>query len=81
MTLKTGDEVISINDVYGGTRRLFTKFFSGNFNVKFTFVDMANDLSKLKKLLNNKIKMVYIESPTNPCLTLADIKAIADLCK
>eukprot|EP01132_Coremiostelium_polycephalum_P003283 gene3283-4112_t len=74
--LKAGDEVVSIDDVYGGTRRYFTRV-AQNFDLKFSFVDMST-LDDLKAAMTDKTKMVWIETPTNPLLKVADIKAVAD---
>ncbi|EGC39424.1 cystathionine gamma-lyase [Dictyostelium purpureum] len=74
--LKAGDEVISIDDVYGGTRRYFTRVAS-NFDLKFKFVDLAT-LDQLKEAFTDKTKLVWVETPTNPLLKVADIKAVAD---
>ncbi|EGG15102.1 cystathionine gamma-lyase [Cavenderia fasciculata] len=75
-SLQAGDEVISVDDVYGGTRRYFTRVAS-NFNLKFSFVDMGT-LDDLKAAFTDKTKMVWLETPTNPLLKVADIKAVAD---
>lgn len=74
--LKSGDEVVSVDDVYGGTRRYFTRIAS-NFDLKFSFVDMST-LDDLKKAMTDKTKMVWLETPTNPLLKVADIKLVAD---
>ncbi|KAK5576005.1 hypothetical protein RB653_007141 [Dictyostelium firmibasis] len=74
--LKSDDEVISIDDVYGGTRRYFTRVAS-NFGLKFSFVDLST-LDDLKNAFTDKTKLVWIETPTNPLLKVADIKAVAD---
>ena len=66
--LHPGDEVISINDLYGGSYRLFNTVFEG-FGIKFHYVPM-NDLEKLSTLINSKTRLVWVETPTNPTLSL-----------
>ena len=76
---KTGDEVISTNNLYGGSYRLFTKVFE-NFGIKFHFTEMTNTAS-LKKLINSKTKMIWVETPTNPMMNIIDIKALSKIAK
>ena len=76
---KTGDEVISTNNLYGGSYRLFTKVFE-NFGIKFHFTEMTNAAS-LKKLINSKTKMIWVETPTNPMMNIIDIKALSKIAK
>eukprot|EP01133_Synstelium_polycarpum_P006257 gene6257-7257_t len=75
-TLKSGDEVISVDDVYGGTRRYFTRVAT-NFDLKFSFVNMDN-LDELKAAFTERTKLVWLETPTNPLLKVADIQMVAD---
>ncbi|MBA9075327.1 cystathionine gamma-synthase [Rufibacter quisquiliarum] len=77
--LKPGDEVISTNDLYGGTYRIFTKVFQ-DYGIKFTFVSMA-DISSIEQYVTENTKMVWVETPTNPLLNIIDIKGAADICK
>lgn len=77
--LQPGDEVVSTNDLYGGTYRIFTKIFQP-YGIKFKFVDMS-DLSAVKSAINNQTKMVWIETPTNPLLRIIDIESVATLGK
>ncbi|SFG86434.1 cystathionine gamma-synthase [Pontibacter chinhatensis] len=77
--LKPGDEVISTNDLYGGSYRLFTKIFQ-NYGIKFHFTNMAN-VANVEKLVNENTKMIWVETPTNPLLNIIDIKAYGELCK
>ena len=77
--LKPNDEVIAMDDLYGGTYRMFSRIYSG-FGIKFHFVDMT-DLEKLKSLFNENTKLVWVETPTNPLMKLADIEAIAKITK
>jgi len=77
--LKPGDEVISTDDLYGGSYRLFTKIFE-DFGIKFHFVNM-NDSKYIEAKVNEKTKLVWVETPTNPMMNIIDIKAVAFLCK
>lgn len=76
---KAGDEVIAMDDLYGGTYRLFTKLYKDS-GIIFHFVDM-NDLEKFESLINENTKLVWVETPTNPLMKLADIEAIAKITK
>ncbi|NND64318.1 MAG: cystathionine gamma-synthase [Flavobacteriaceae bacterium] len=73
--LQPGDEVISTNDLYGGTYRLFTKIFEG-FGIKFHFIGMEN-ADKVESYVNEKTKLIWAETPTNPMMNIIDIKALA----
>ena len=75
--LKAGDEVIAMDDLYGGTYRMFTKIYK-NSGIVFHFVDMMN-LDKFKSLINTNTKLVWVETPTNPLMKLVDIAAIANI--
>jgi len=77
--LAPGDEVISTNDLYGGSYRIFTKIFQ-NYGIKFHFTNMA-DLSKVEALVNENTKMIWVETPTNPLLNIIDIKGCAEIAK
>lgn len=77
--LKAGDEVIAMDDLYGGTYRMFTRIYKES-GIVFHFVDM-NDLEKFQSLINNNTKLVWVETPTNPLMKLADIAAIAEITK
>ena len=72
--LKAGDEVISTNDLYGGTYRLFTKVFA-NYGIKFHFCDATN-YENVLNLVCEKTKLIWIETPTNPMLNIIDIEKI-----
>ena len=76
---KPGDEVISTNDLYGGSYRIFTKVFE-SYGIKFHFTDLGNT-ENFTKLINPKTKMVWMETPTNPMLTIIDIEAITKIAK
>mgnify|MGYP006427096981 CR=1 FL=1 len=76
-TLRPGDHVIASNDLYGGSYRLFTKVFEP-FGIRFSFVDMT-DLSQVEEAINKNTKLMWIETPTNPLLRVADIETLSDL--
>lgn len=78
-TLKPGDEVISTNDLYGGTYRLFTKIFE-QYGLKFHFVPMG-DASAVASHVSDKTKLIWVETPTNPMMNVVDIKAMAEISK
>ena len=75
--LEPGDEVISTNDLYGGTFRLFSTIFK-KFGIKFHFVGMEN-VENIEKLINDRTKLIWVETPTNPMLNIIDIKKCAAL--
>jgi len=77
--LQPGDEVIASNDLYGGTYRIFTKIFAP-FGIKFHFIPMENP-ENIRKYINDKTKLIWIETPTNPLLNIIDIKAVASIAK
>ena len=77
--LKAGDEVIAMDDLYGGTYRMFSRIYA-NSGIKFHFVDM-NDLDKLRSMKTENTKLVWVETPTNPLMKLADIEAISKITK
>ena len=77
--LSPGDEVVVSNDLYGGTYRLFTKLYE-RYGLVFHFVDMK-DQSAIAAVINDRTKMVWIETPTNPMMNIVDIKATATIAK
>ena len=77
--LEPGDEVISTNDLYGGTYRLFTKIFE-KYGVKFHFTSMHN-LEDVKSLINKKTKIIWAETPTNPMINVFDISGLGEISK
>jgi len=77
--LKTGDEVVCSDDLYGGTVRLFDKVFT-NFNIKFTYVNGTNTKS-FESAITPKTKLIWLETPTNPLLRLTDIKEVSKIAK
>ncbi|HSC18599.1 MAG TPA: cystathionine gamma-synthase [Rhizomicrobium sp.] len=78
--LQTGDHVVVSDDVYGGTFRLFEAVRKGSAGLSFDFVDMS-DTVNLERALRPETKMIWVETPTNPLLKLADLSAIAALAK
>ncbi|WP_204344304.1 cystathionine gamma-synthase [Psychroserpens algicola] len=77
--LEPGDEVVSTNDLYGGTYRLFTSIFK-KFGIKFHFIGMEN-VSNIERYINEKTKLIWVETPTNPMMNIIDIKATAAIAK
>lgn len=77
--LQPGDEVIAGNDMYGGTYRLFTKVFE-KFGIRFHYVDMNNS-ANVKKLVNDKTRLIWAETPTNPLMNICDISALSSIAK
>ncbi|MCC4211798.1 cystathionine gamma-synthase [Leeuwenhoekiella parthenopeia] len=76
---KPGDEIISTNDLYGGSYRLFTKIFE-DFGLKFHFVSMQ-DTSKIEAAITEKTKLIWVETPTNPMMNIIDIEAVSKVAK
>lgn len=77
--LKPGDEVISTNDLYGGSYRLFTKIFQ-EFGIKFHFIGMEST-DAIEKFINTNTKLIWVETPTNPMMNIIDIKAVSQVAK
>ena len=78
--LDSGDHVIAMDDLYGGTYRLFENVRKRSAGLDFTFCDLS-DLSTLENSINEKTKMIWIETPTNPLLKIADLEAISNFAK
>ncbi|WP_298997245.1 cystathionine gamma-synthase [uncultured Tenacibaculum sp.] len=78
-TLKPGDEVIAGDDIYGGSYRLFTRLFQKN-GLKFQFVDM-DEVSNVTDAISENTKLIWIETPTNPLMKIADIEEITKAVK
>jgi cystathionine beta-lyase len=78
-TLNPGDEIIAGDDLYGGTYRMFTKLFQ-KYGLEFIFVDV-NAVDNISKEITEKTKLVWLETPTNPLMKIADIEAICTLVK
>jgi cystathionine beta-lyase/cystathionine gamma-synthase len=77
--LEPGDEVIAGTDMYGGTYRLFTKVFE-KFGIRFIYVDATNT-ELIKKAVTSKTKLIWLETPTNPLMSITDIPAVATIAK
>ena len=77
--LHPGDEVITGNDLYGGSYRMFTKVFA-NYGIKFHFIDMAN-ANNINNYINANTKLLWIETPTNPTMQIVDIEAVSKIAK
>lgn len=77
--LNPGDEVISTNDLYGGTYRLFNTIFA-KYGIVFHFVDMTN-VAAIEEKVNSNTKLIWVETPTNPMLNIIDIEAVAQISK
>ncbi|WP_262890127.1 cystathionine gamma-synthase [Moheibacter lacus] len=78
-TLNPGDEIIAMDDLYGGSYRMFTRIYA-KYGLNFHFVDMTNPQNVLEKI-NEKTKMIWIETPTNPLMKIVDIQAVVELVK
>lgn len=77
--LRPGDEVITGNDLYGGTYRMFTKVFA-NYGIKFHFIDLT-DANNIKNYINANTKLIWVETPTNPTMQIVDIETCATIAK
>ena len=77
--LSPGDEIISTNDLYGGTYRIFTKIFE-NYGIRFHFAGMDNT-KNIESFINKNTKMLWAETPTNPMLNIIDIKSLSTISK
>jgi cystathionine gamma-lyase len=78
--LNTGDHVIAMDDLYGGTYRLFENVRKRSAGLEFTFTDLSN-FSNLETALRPNTKMIWVESPTNPLLKIVDLKAVSEFAK
>lgn len=76
---KPGDEILSVNDLYGGSYRLIRRIYE-KFGLKGVFTDMT-DLKNIEKRITKKTKLIWLETPTNPMLQVVDIKAICKIAK
>lgn len=77
--LNPGDEVISTNDLYGGSYRIFKQIFE-KYGIKFHFVGMQS-IESIREHVNTKTKLIWVETPTNPMMNVIDIKAVSELAK
>ncbi len=75
--LRPGDEVITGDDLYGGSYRMFTKVFA-NYGIKFHFINMT-EASNIEKFVNANTKLIWLETPTNPTMQIMDIEACAKI--
>ena len=78
--LNSGDEVLAMDDLYGGSRRLFENVRKRTSNLKFNFGDLSNN-SNLEKLITKNTKMIWVETPTNPMLKILDLEYISKVAK
>ena len=78
-TLGPGDEIISTNDLYGGSYRLFKTIFE-KYHLKFHFVNME-DIKSVEEKINSNTKLIWAETPTNPMMNVVDIKSMSTLAK
>ena len=76
---KSGDHVVCGNDLYGGVPRLFNQVLA-NFGMEFTYVD-TSDPRNVERAIRKNTRMVYVETPTNPLMSLSDIEAIGQICR
>jgi len=77
--LSAGDEIIAVDDIYGGAYRLFTRVYQ-KLGIQVTYVD-TTDAENIARAISSKTKLIWIESPTNPTLKISDIKAISAIAK
>ena len=77
--LSPGDEVISTNDLYGGTYRIFTKIFE-DYGIKFHFIGMEN-AENVAAFINENTKLIWAETPTNPMLNIIDIESLGEIAR
>ncbi len=77
--LNPGDEVIAVDDLYGGTYRMFTRLFE-KYQLKFSFINF-DDAAKIADAITEKTKLIWIETPSNPLMKIVDIKAVVEIAK
>ena len=78
--LDAGSHIIAMDDLYGGSRRLFTRVRQRSAGLKFTFVDLT-DLARLEAAITPETKLIWVETPTNPLLKLVDLAGVAAIAK
>jgi cystathionine beta-lyase/cystathionine gamma-synthase len=78
-TFRSGDHVVAGHNLYGGVPRLFNQVLSG-YGIEFVYVD-TSEVKNVEHAIRKNTRMVYIETPTNPLMSLSDIRAISDLCR
>src|SRR5665213_187451 len=76
--MKSGDHVVCSDNMYGGTGRLFDQVMT-NYGIAFTYVD-TRDVAAVGAAIRSETKLVHIETPTNPMMSITDIRAVADVC-
>ncbi|MDX9704307.1 MAG: cystathionine gamma-synthase [Weeksellaceae bacterium] len=77
--LHPGDEIIAMDDLYGGSYRMFTRIYE-KYGLKFHFVDLS-DLTAINEKISDKTKLIWVETPTNPLMKIVDIQKVCDLAK
>jgi len=77
--LRPGDEVVTGNDLYGGSFRMFTKIFA-HYGIKFHFIDLSSP-ENITPYINDNTKLIWIETPTNPTMQIVDIEGVAAIAK
>lgn len=77
--LRSGDEIVAVDDIYGGSYRLFTHIYE-KFGIKIHYVD-ATEAENVFHAVNEKTRFIWIETPTNPTLKIADLRALASIAK
>lgn len=77
--LKSGDEIVACDDIYGGSFRIFTHIYE-KFGIKVTYVD-TTDIENVVKAVNEKTRFIWVETPTNPTLKISDIRALSAIAK
>jgi cystathionine gamma-lyase/cystathionine beta-lyase/cystathionine gamma-lyase/homocysteine desulfhydrase len=77
--LESGDHVVCGNDLYGGTPRLFNQVFA-KFGLEFSYVDTSN-AENVERAIRKNTRMVYVETPTNPLMSISDLAAISRICR
>ncbi len=78
--LEPGDQVLAVDDLYGGTWRLFERVRRRSSGLRFDFIDMT-DLERVRSAITPKTRMIWVETPTNPMLTVIDIAALAEIAR
>jgi cystathionine gamma-lyase len=76
--LKAGDHMVAFDDLYGGTRRLFTRLFNERYNIDVSFVD-ARESDNVAAAIKDNTALIWLETPTNPLLKICDIEAISKI--
>jgi len=77
--LQAGDEIVAVDDIYGGAYRLFEQVYR-KFGIHVTYVD-TSELSRVFHAITSRTKLIWIETPTNPCLKISDIEGIAKIAR